>query len=61
MLLYAVFSRGTNGNHLGMERRRTKEKRGNKNIMTTVRDLKEKSKMRNEENYTIKTSIVCNL
>jgi len=44
MLLYAVFSRGTNAKHLGMERRRTKEKMGNKNVMTAVRDLKEKSK-----------------
>jgi len=30
MLLYALYSRGTNGNHLGMERRRTKEQRGTK-------------------------------
>jgi hypothetical protein len=58
MLLYVLFSRGTNGKHLGMERRRAK---GNNNIMTAVRDLKKKCKMKNEEKYTIKTSIICNL
>jgi hypothetical protein len=35
--------------------------KGSKNVMTAVRDLKKKSKMRNEENYTIKTSMICNL
>lgn len=58
-LLYALFSRDTNGNRLEMERRRTKDERGTK-IMIAVRDFKEKSKMRNVENYTIKTFIICN-
>ena len=60
MLLYAVFSGGTKGETLRNGRKGIRRAKENKN-MTAVRDLKEKSKMRNEENYAIKTSTICNL